>query len=80
METGGLSPGSPAGNACAIPVPLGYWNWQWGGDAINTLNPLQTAYGPWVLCETACPQPTPPTFQPTAQYPVWTAMASKNCQ
>ena len=59
------------GTSGSIPVPLGYVNWGFCGDAINTVPSQNTASQQWLL---NCGGPTPdaPTVQSSSSYPPWT--------
>jgi hypothetical protein len=70
---------------CTIPVPLGSFNWGYGCDSINTLNPSAPSnVGGWVLA--GCEHPTiaaSPQFQASASYPNWNGvrtLPSQSCQ
>jgi hypothetical protein len=61
------------GDACAIPIPLGYVDWGFHGDTINILDPSLaelnngTTWFLWCASET----PDTPSFQTTAIHPEW---------
>lgn len=61
----------PSGNACTIPVPLGYFPWNWWGDAINTLelNPNNTSFPLWVANDLS--PSVNPTFAEDNSLPGW---------
>jgi hypothetical protein len=70
---------------CTIPVPLGSFNWGYGCDSINSLNPSAPSnVGGWVLAGCEHPtQPAQPQFQIGASYPNWNgvrALPGKSCQ
>ena len=55
----------------SIPVPLGYVNWGFSGDAINSVPNQSSNNQQWVL---SCGKPSPatPTVQSSGTYPPWT--------
>ena len=62
------------GTNCTMPVPLGSFNWGYGCDSINTLNPSANNgnVSGWVLAGCQHPtQPAQPQFQAGASYPSW---------
>jgi hypothetical protein len=63
-----------SGDSCAIPIPLGSINWQFSGDAINTLSSLTGVSGTsWVLNN--CSSGGASQFIPnngSSAYPTWT--------
>jgi hypothetical protein len=46
-----------SGAACTIPVPQGYVNWSFCGDAVNTLATQQSNDTTWTLSDQCVPQP-----------------------
>jgi hypothetical protein len=62
-----------SGSACTIPIPLGSVNWQWAGDAINTLYPTTTGWT--VSPPSGCTGPSQGSiyqaFAPVSAYPSW---------
>jgi hypothetical protein len=60
-----------ASQCSSVPVPLGYVNWGFCGDAINTVPSQNNTYQQWML---SCGGPTPvqPTVQSSSSYPTWT--------
>jgi hypothetical protein len=56
---------------CSIPVSLGYVNWRFRGDAINSLDPTQGTGG-WIL---GCGIGTADQFHASTTYPTWTSVA-----
>jgi len=59
------------GTSGSIPVPLGYVNWGFSGDAINSVPNQSSNNQQWVL---SCGKPSPatPTVQSSGTYPPWT--------
>jgi hypothetical protein len=68
----------------SIPVPLGFMNWGFYGDAINTLMPQPAPNTTtWVLNNCSGPNPAQPAFQsskpktdPYSGFPFWTGNAN----
>jgi hypothetical protein len=66
------------GDACAIPIPLGYVDWGFQGDTINTLDasvPLARNTTTWMLYCTS-ETPAAPSFQTTTIHPQWARKSS----
>jgi hypothetical protein len=72
-----------SGSACTIPVPLGYVNWNFCGDSINTLA-QQSNSTTWILnrqSETPSPAPfdaSAPSPQNNYSYPTWKTTLQKD--
>jgi hypothetical protein len=56
----------------SIPVPLGYVNWGFCGDAINTV-PSQNANNQQWILSCGGPSPATPAVQSSSSYPTWTS-------
>lgn len=62
---------SPSGTCTgSIPVPLGYVDWGFQGDAINTLVNQTRTNTTWLL-NFGAPIPSTPTVVPSNSYPQW---------
>jgi hypothetical protein len=65
------------GTACTIPAPLGSIQWQWAGDAINTLLqgvPINGGTVPYHVWTLNCGTNPTPNFQQGGSLPVWSAV------
>ena len=56
------------------PVPLGFMNWGFSADAINTLTQQASTNTTWILWYGQI-QPAAPTYQITTSYPQWSGTA-----
>ena len=64
-----------SGDACIVPVPLGFVNWGFSGDAINTLQTQTNTGTQWALGSCSGLEPEKPAFQAgssSRSYPHWT--------
>jgi hypothetical protein len=82
LATGNVT-STPSTCAGSIPVTLGFMNWGFNGDAINTMtNQLNPANPPnqqttW-LKNCGSPNPAAPAFQQSSSYPTWTNVFHNN--
>jgi hypothetical protein len=66
-----------SGGACTIPIPLGSVNWQWSGDAINTLLPFLPSGAGYTVAAPGCGSPLQTAgFVSASMYPSWTAVST----
>jgi IPT/TIG domain-containing protein len=64
--------GCPNGWACTIPISLGYVNWYFTEDAINTLKLQPSTQLTYLLSSQSKPPQNPIPFVPSNSFPQWT--------